>query len=495
MKVIGYARVSSREQSQNSNALEQQIERLKTAGASEIFVDVESGWKNSDRPNLNKVLALVQSKQVSQVVVTRLDRLSRKGLQSFQIFELFLKSGVTLKALDEPFDLTTAAGRAMAGQLVVFAQLHSDQKAEAVQHGWEHLRDSKIAVNPPFGYCKVNNRHELDRTPFLCLVETQEELSKADIARDIVNAFLSKKTLRLALREINTRYGIQTFAHNNKAGEKKKGGRVAQGVFKFSTSGLSNWLTNPVLRGHLPYLRKKKDSDRSQIHLDTHPDHRLISDAEFREIENILAHNKQVRGYGSTALKYPLSGLVFCGECRSSCYSVSGANNYHKAKKLGVKPDMNYYFQCKNWTARSCTQKTLIRMEVAEAAVIDALVQKAGEIADIAEISGLQESPDTPEIQKLSSQLFQLQEINKINPNEAIKTAIAQLENQITQLRYSLSEKQDIDVVSRELLLWAFSDKELWKNATNEDKQRVYRELVEAVIVKNGQVTEVKLKI
>ena len=86
MKTVGYARVSSREQSQNSNALEQQVERLKAAGATEILIDVESGWKNKHRPNLDKLMALVKNGQVGQVVVTRLDRLSRQGLKSFQIF-------------------------------------------------------------------------------------------------------------------------------------------------------------------------------------------------------------------------------------------------------------------------------------------------------------------------------------------------------------------------------------------------------------------------
>lgn len=494
MKTYGYARVSSREQSQNSNALEQQIERLKAAGASEILIDVESAWKGKQRPNLDKLMAMVRSHHIDEVVVTRLDRLSRQGLKSFQIFEEFLSAGVILRALDEPFDLTTAAGRAMAGQLVVFAQFHSDQKAESIIHGWEHLRERKIAVNPPFGYCKVNDHHELDHTLFLCLIDGQQEFSKADIARDIVNAFLERKTLRLALREINTRYGIQTFAHNNKAGEKKKGGRVAQGVFKFSPAGLRNWLLNPVLRGHLPYLRR--DSDRLQIHYDTHPDHKLISDAEFREIESILAHNQQVRGYGSTALKYPCSGLVFCAECRASCYSLSGANNYHKAKKLGIPPDLNYYFQCKNWALRSCNNKKVIRMEVVEAAVINALIQKAAQITAVAQtVTKPTIEPESPEMQKLQSQLFQLQQVNAIAPNDAIKTAMAQIESQITQLRYSLSKSQEINTASHELLLWAFSDPELWMNASNDDKKRVYRELVEAVVVQDAQVVEVRLKI
>ncbi len=104
--VIGYARVSSREQSENSHALEQQIERLRAAGATEVYSDTESGWKDGSRHGLKKVLELVQSHSCDEVIITRLDRLSRKGVTSFAIFEDFLQLGVTLRALDEPFDLT-----------------------------------------------------------------------------------------------------------------------------------------------------------------------------------------------------------------------------------------------------------------------------------------------------------------------------------------------------------------------------------------------------
>ncbi|MFP4336983.1 MAG: fdxN element excision recombinase XisF [Halothece sp.] len=490
-KTYGYARVSSSEQSQNSNALDQQIDRLKAAGASEILVDVESGWKHKQRPQLEKLMAMVRARKIDQVIVTRLDRLSRQGLKSFEIFEEFLNAGVALRALDEPFDLTTAAGRAMAGQLVVFAQFHSDQKAESIAHGWQHLRDRKVAMNPPFGYIKANNRHQLDTQPFLCLIEEKQEMSRAAIAREIIDIFLTHRTLRLALRQINLRYGLYTFAHTNAQG-KRLGGRIAHDLFRFSPTGLRNWLTNPVLQGHLPYLRRQ--GDRTQIHANTHPDQRLITDEEAREIEKILAHNKQVKGYGSTALKYPCSGLVFCGECRSACYSLSGAKNYHRAKRLGIPVERNYYFQCKNWRLRACNNKPVIRMEVVEDAVIDALTQRAEAIANLASFSPNPPNPvDSPEIQQLQTQLLSLKSIPGANP--AIQAAIAQIESQITQLCYSLSQSQETNSVSQNLLLRAFSNPSCWRNASNEDKKRVYRELVEKVVVNQGQIIEVKLKV
>ncbi|MEA5620649.1 fdxN element excision recombinase XisF [Cronbergia sp. UHCC 0137] len=493
MITVGYARVSSREQADNSHALEQQCDRIRNAGAEELFVDVESGSRD-DRRQFNKLIDLVRKGQVKEIVVTRLDRLTRSLPTLRKTIDDLQKHNCNLRALDDSIDLKTAAGKFHLNMLGALAEMEVDRLSERVQHGWQHLRDRKVAMNSPFGYIKVNNQHQLDHNPFLCLIIGQCEMSKAAIAREIVDAFLEKKTLRQCLREINTRYGIQTFAHNNKPGEPKKGGRVAQGVFKFSNGGLSNWLRNPVLRGHLPYLRKDKNG-RAELHLNTHPEQRLISDAEGKEIESILNRNREIKGYGSTALKYPCSGLVFCAECRSSCYSTSSVNNGYRAKRLGIPKEMNYYFQCKNWTSRSCSQKTMIKMEVVEAAVIDALIKKAAQISNISQTPEFSAEPESPETQKLRSQLFQLQQINSIAPNDAIKIAIANLESQITQLRYSLSQNQEINTISQELLLWAFSDPDLWKNASDDDKKRVYRELVEAVIIRDGQVVEIRLKV
>ncbi|ALF55719.1 hypothetical protein ACX27_27305 [Nostoc piscinale CENA21] len=343
-KTIGYARVSSREQALDSHALEQQKERLKLAGAEEIYVDVESGYKGRKRSQLEQVMNLVRSRQVSEVIVTRIDRLSRKGKQSFALFDDFLEAGVTLRALDEPFDLSSPSGKFAAGMLAVLAQHHSDQKSQAVKHGWQHLRNRKVAMNPPFGYCKVDDGYRLDYQPFLCLLSNKEERSRGEVAIEIIKAFFEGRSLRSCLRIINERYGIQTFAHHHKTG-----GLLTRGLFRFSAGGLRNWLTSPVLRGHTCYLRNRGKAS-ADIHYNTHPDQAILTELQLQEIEQMLTHNRQVRGYGQKGQKYPLSGLVFCGECRSSCYSCKGSRGKNQ-------PGYNYYFQCKNWRVRSCNQK------------------------------------------------------------------------------------------------------------------------------------------
>ncbi len=76
--IVGYCRVSSREQSDNSSALEQQIARVREAGAEEVLIDIESGRSNreDDRTEFQKIMKLVEQERI-EVIVTRLDRLSR----------------------------------------------------------------------------------------------------------------------------------------------------------------------------------------------------------------------------------------------------------------------------------------------------------------------------------------------------------------------------------------------------------------------------------
>jgi site-specific DNA recombinase len=479
MRRLGYARVSSVEQALDSHALEQQIERLKLAGATEVYVDVESGYKNRKRLELEKVMQMVKNQECDEVIITRLDRLSRKGIQSFMIFDEFVQCGVILRALDEPFDLTTSVGKMTAGLLAVFAQHHSDQKSEAVKHGWQHLRNREVAMQPPFGYCKLGDRFALDHTPFLCRLDTQQELSKASIAQEIIEAFFDTQTLRSCLRCINERYGIQTFAHHHKSG-----GLYARGLFRFSVGGLSKWITNPVLQGHVCYKRRDKGKWQSQekwdIRYNTHPDQALLSSQQMNEIEEILKHNRDRRGYGCTAQKYPLSGLVFCGECRSSCYSLKG--------NRGKTPGYNHYFQCKNWRVRSCSQKQVVRMEAIESALITALIQKSNEIATYADTAHTSAEP-----QELKELRRRLEGLSQLGYDPDIEDAKAKLQRRINEFIRGMGERQQ-ESSSSASMLKSFPDPMYWQTLPDEEKRIIYRALVDKVVVGNGLVKEVILK-
>ena len=68
-RIIGYMRVSTREQVIKSYALEQRIDSLKIAGAADILYDVGFSTKNN-RPNFQKLKGMIERREIDEVIVT-----------------------------------------------------------------------------------------------------------------------------------------------------------------------------------------------------------------------------------------------------------------------------------------------------------------------------------------------------------------------------------------------------------------------------------------
>ena len=104
-KVIAYARVSSHDQKDD---LKRQIDRLdqyckKSFKVYELIDDLGSGM-NYKKQGLKKLLKLIQSGQVSKIILTHKDRLLRFGSELvFQICDYF---GVEIEIIEQKKDLT-----------------------------------------------------------------------------------------------------------------------------------------------------------------------------------------------------------------------------------------------------------------------------------------------------------------------------------------------------------------------------------------------------
>lgn len=99
-RIIGYARVSSNTDRQKDD-LNRQVELLKTRRIKEedIFVDVGSGL-NENRTNFKKSIRLILNNEVSKVVVTYPDRLTRFGYETLK--DIFLHFGTEIETINEP---------------------------------------------------------------------------------------------------------------------------------------------------------------------------------------------------------------------------------------------------------------------------------------------------------------------------------------------------------------------------------------------------------
>ena len=134
MTVIGYARVSTRDQEPGS-----QQSDLARAGAVRVFVDHGESSRVRDRPQW--VACLDYLRDGDTLVVRALDRLAGTTTMAIETITELHERGVNIKSLTEPdIDTTTAMGRALFGIVAVFAQLRVDTIRENTRRGLEHAR-------------------------------------------------------------------------------------------------------------------------------------------------------------------------------------------------------------------------------------------------------------------------------------------------------------------------------------------------------------------
>lgn len=124
--MLAYTRVSTAEQADSRNGLEAQRaaiddEAERRGWTVEHFADEGCSGKYVN-DGLRDVLDLLATGQADGLVVTKLDRLARSVIHASDIIERANEQGWSLVVLDMDLDLTTAAGRMIARQLVSFAE-------------------------------------------------------------------------------------------------------------------------------------------------------------------------------------------------------------------------------------------------------------------------------------------------------------------------------------------------------------------------------------
>ena len=136
-EIIGYARVSSREQN-----LEIQLEKLRAAGCQEIFQEKVSGT-TANRPKLKECLRYVRKGDT--LTITKIDRLARSLPDLFAIAKTLEDKEVDLKFLDQGIiDTSGPMGKLLFGVFGAFAQFETDIRAQRQQEGIEAAKERGV---------------------------------------------------------------------------------------------------------------------------------------------------------------------------------------------------------------------------------------------------------------------------------------------------------------------------------------------------------------
>jgi DNA invertase Pin-like site-specific DNA recombinase len=134
--VIGYARVSTREQ----NTAAQEAE-LRAASAVRVFVDHGESSRITDRRQWSACLDYLNPGDT--LVIRALDRIAGTEQMAIELIRDLGRRGVRLRSLTEPFldvDTSTPMGEAIVGIMAVLAQLRVATIRENTRRGLAHAR-------------------------------------------------------------------------------------------------------------------------------------------------------------------------------------------------------------------------------------------------------------------------------------------------------------------------------------------------------------------
>ena len=322
MIVAFYARVSTEEQ-RDRQTITAQVEYARKRADAEgwtlrLFLDdgVSGTLPLSQRPSGAALLRVVKAREVDAVTTYRVDRLGRTLRVVLDAIDRL--APVPYHSLTEPFDTSTAVGRAMLSVVGVFAELERETFLERSLSGTNRVARQAgrwLGGIVPFGYRKREDMTLApDETPM-----PDVNVSEADVVRDVFRlcGIEGWSTTRIAAdlnaRRIPTAYvadGRQMLAGTT------HGTRASEGKRKRATAGA--WTAGAVLRilhnetyaGRHRYGRRSKTTGRATISRDMPA---LVSPALFERAQRQLAANDRWKK-AHPRRAYPLRGLLFC-EC------------------------------------------------------------------------------------------------------------------------------------------------------------------------------------
>lgn len=525
MEAIAYARVSTSEQAEDSGALVKQMRRLRAAGATKIYFDIESRASDT-RKGLAKLIEdinLSPSGAISKFLFIRIDRLTSSNNIFYSLMDALKKKGIEAIALDEPFDINSIGGELTIDVRLAAAKYEVKMLGMRVKKERDTRKQQhKAHWNAPLGYVVEGDRYKLDNREIICLLDKKKVLTRAQVARMIFDIFLEVGTINKTVVHLHKMFGIEAKAQSKSSNQKPNilteddeicldtikqitSGSVSVGysgkALKWTVSGLRNTLVNPIYAGGTPYdlmvksKGHKKPADQWSIFWGTHGNtselepnefgatgEAIITREEYEQIKEIIRFNRNNRWASEQKHENPYAGLLKCAHC--------GAAYSRQSKKLVKKSNfVRHHYQCSFYRIGTCANGTMISSDKLEEQVIDYLAKEAIALSQFGQES--QPVPENEELKQLKASLIQLE---TIPPLASIEKAKQEIKEQIAAIDQSTAAMTRQYLIAREIIVEAFSDPEYWRSLEPQDKSKILKGCIRKIMIDANQIKSIQFR-
>lgn len=392
MRVAGYIRVSTEEQVKEGYSLDAQRERLINFCRSqdgweliEIYPEEGKSAKDTNRPELQRMLIDAKDGMYDVILVYRLDRLTRSVIDLYDMLQMFEQHSIKFKSATEVYDTTTAMGKLFITIVAALAQWERENLSERVRFGMEELvRKGNWHGGPvPFGYEWINKS----------MVVVDEE---STILRTLRDTYMSGEGLGSTAKKLNS------------LGLDRRGK-------KWSAQSVWYALDNPFYAGKMRYGEKKKNGKYASRKKEDLVNV-IWSDTGFPTIftwEEYTEHKDRMQRkefYGhSKKREYRFTGVLRCARCGSTLIGRPYRN-----KKVNGEWSIPYYnYICSNRSLSKGCDLPLLKQEVAEKLIMEHIERIAFDYSKIEEDTKTDENSTAKELQRLQKELKTIAERRK----------------------------------------------------------------------------------
>ncbi|MEI7846790.1 MAG: recombinase family protein, partial [Chloroflexota bacterium] len=327
-KMLGaaYIRYSSSMQD-DSFSLEAQLRQIQARAASEgieivkIYSDpATSAYKNKYRPGIAQMLEDARKGQFAMLYVHKVDRLARRLEWAIEIVKQLQREEVTLKAVEQNFDLSTPEGKLMFHLLGSLGEFYSDNLSKETHKGkYERAQQGYHNGWVPWGY-------------------RSEKVGEHKLA-------IPEPDLGPVLQQIFERYATGLYYDQDMANWLTVQGFATLFKHAFTKDALRDLLQNPFYKGYILYrgiyarngkTRRKQDGELVKgLH------EPIIDEELFDKCQKIRAERRRQQNSNQITRKvYLLAGLITCKTCgrRMRAQSAVSGRYYREASRfVGIK--------------------------------------------------------------------------------------------------------------------------------------------------------------
>jgi DNA invertase Pin-like site-specific DNA recombinase len=207
-----YLRVSTARQASEGVSLEAQEARCRAHAermgwsVAGVFRDEGLSGKDGveDRPGLADLIATARARTDAVVVVYSVSRLARRQRLLWNLLDERDGYGLVVSSATEPFDTSTAMGKAMLGMIAVFSQLEADMVSERTKDALAHVKAMGQKLGRPFMKEEIPESVETVRSLYATGEWSHRTLAEELNRRGVPTARGGrwwKRTVQVALRE------------------------------------------------------------------------------------------------------------------------------------------------------------------------------------------------------------------------------------------------------------------------------------------------------